>query len=298
MDALRELETLVAVVEEGSLTSAARRLGRSLQAVSRSLQMLEKSHGATLIVRTTRTCRPSPAGVRFYERVKGAFAELELARTELAEEAQRLAGRLRVNAPTLFGPAYVVPLAAEFLQRHPGLALSLELTDDYRDPSESGADVTIRIGETPDSRLVARRLGTIRRVAFAAPSYLAQHGRPLRPQDLSSHACVLRTGLPNPSRWTFRSRQGDEIAVNVAGRFDSDQVATVNAGVAAGMGIGLAAFWQIRDWLEAGQVELVLPDYEPAGLPLHALWLRTRKLPARTRLLIDFLAARLMNERL
>lgn len=298
MDALRELETLVAVVEEGSLTSAARRLGRSLQAVSRSLQMLEKSHGATLIVRTTRTCRASPAGVRFYQRVKGAFAELELARTELAEEAQQLAGRLRVNAPTLFGPAYVAPLAAEFLQRHPGLALSLELADDYRDPSESGADLTIRIGETPDSRLVARRLGTIRRVAFAAPSYLAQHGRPLRPQDLSSHACVLRTGLPNPSRWTFRSRQGDEIAVNVGGRFDSDQVAAVNAGVAAGMGIGLAAFWQIRDWLEAGQVELVLPDYEPAGLPLHALWLRTRKLPARTRLLIDFLAARLMNERL
>ncbi|SDH79381.1 LysR family transcriptional regulator [Paraburkholderia phenazinium] len=298
MDALRELETLVAVVEEGSLTNAARRLGRSLQAVSRSLQMLEKAHGATLIVRTTRTCHPSPAGVRFYERVKGAFAELELARTELAEEAQQLAGRLRVNAPTLFGPAYVAPLAGEFLQRHPGLTLSLELSDDFRDPSESGADVTIRIGETPDSRLVARRLGTIRRVAYAAPGYLAQHGRPLRPQDLASHACVVRTGLPNPSRWTFRSRQGEEIAVNVSGRFDSDRVAAVNAGVAAGMGIGLAAFWQIRDWLEAGRVELVLPDYEPAGLPLHALWLRTRKLPARTRLLIDFLAARLMNERL
>jgi len=298
MDALRELETLVAVVEEGSLTSAARRLGRSLQAVSRSLQMLEKSHGATLIVRTTRTCHPSPAGVKFYQRVKGAFAELELARTELAEEAQQLSGRLRVNAPTLFGPRYVAPLVGEYLQRHAGVTLSLDLTDDYRDPSETGADVTIRIGETPDSRLVARRLGTIRRVAFAAPGYLAERGRPLRPQDLAQHACVIRTGLPHPARWTFRSRQGEEIAVNVAGRFDSNQVAAVNAGVLAGMGIGLAAFWQIRDWLEAGRVELVLPDYEPAGLPLHALWLRTRKLPARTRLLIDFLAARLINERL
>ena len=126
MDALRELETLVAVVEEGSLTSAARRLGRSLQAVSRSLQMLEKSHGATLIVRTTRTCHPSPAGVKFYQRVKGAFAELELARTELAEEAQQLSGRLRVNAPTLFGPRYVAPLVGEYLQRHAGVTLSLD----------------------------------------------------------------------------------------------------------------------------------------------------------------------------
>ncbi|MFM0031086.1 LysR family transcriptional regulator [Paraburkholderia madseniana] len=293
MDALRDLETLVAVVEEGSLTNAARRLGRSLQAVSRSLQVLERAHGSTLIVRTTRTSQPSEAGMRFYERVKGALTELELARTELAEELHRLTGRLRINAPTLFGPKFVAPLAAEFLQRHPQLALSLDLSDEYRDPAETGADVTIRIGEMPDSRLVARRIGTLRRVVFAAPDYLAEHGRPSHPRDLAKHDCVVRTGVPHPGRWVFTSPDGNEIAVNVAGRFDSNQVAAVNAGVLGGMGVGVAAFWQIQEWVEAGKAEVLLTDFQLTPLPLHAMWTRTRRLPQRTRLLVDFLAVKL-----
>jgi DNA-binding transcriptional LysR family regulator len=298
MEALRDLETLVAVVEEGSLTNAARRLGRSLQAVSRSLQELERAHGSTLIVRTTRTSRPSAAGLRYYQRIKGALSELELARTELAEEAHKLSGRLRLNAPTLFGPQYVAPLAAEFLRRHPHLSLSLDLGDEYDDPADSRADVTIRIGDTPDSGLVARRIGTIRRVVFAAPGYLADRGRPAHPRDLTKHDCVVRSGTLPPGRWSFSDRNGKAIDVNVEGRFDSNTVAAVNAGVAAGLGIGVAAFWQIRHWLEAGTVEILLPDYELAPLPLRAMWLKTRTLPQRTRLLVDFLAARLANERL
>lgn len=298
MDALRDLESFMAVVEEGSLTKAARRLGRSLQAVSRSLQALERSHGTTLVARTTRTSHPSAAGMRFYERIKGALAELELARIELSEESHKLTGQLRVDAPSLFGPRYIAPIAAEFMQRHPGLDLTLELADDFRDPVEGGADITIRLGDTPDSRLVARRLGSIRRVAFAAPSYLASHGWPRHPQDLAGHECVVRTGVPHSSRWSFKTLRGEDIAVNVSGRFHSDHVAAVNAVVVSGLGVGLAAFWQIRDLLDTGQVELVLPEYEPPPLPLHALWPRTRKLPARTRLLIDLLVARLASERL
>jgi DNA-binding transcriptional LysR family regulator len=298
MDTLRDLETLVAVVEEGSLTRAARRLGRSLQTVSRSLLDLEQAHATTLIVRTTRTSTPSEAGLRFYERVKSALSELELARTELAEEAHRLTGRLRINAPTLFGPQYIAPLAAEFLQRHPALALSLDLAEEFIDPVESGADVTIRIGEIPDSGLVARRIGTIRRVVFATPGYLAERGRPAHPADLARHDCVTRTGVAHPGRWSFTARDGSRIEVNVKGRYDSDKVAAVNAGVAGGLGIGVAAYWQIREWLEAGRVELLLGDYSIEPLPLNALWTRTKKLPQRTRLLIDFLAATLGNEKL
>ncbi|WGS53112.1 LysR family transcriptional regulator [Paraburkholderia sp. D15] len=295
MDALRDLETLVAVVEEGSLTNAARRLGRSLQAVSRSLQMLERAHGSTLIVRTTRTSQPSAAGRRFYERVKGALSELELARTELAEEAHQLSGRLHVNAPTLFGPKFVAPLVAEFLQRHRQLTMSLDLSDDYRDPAETGADVTIRIGEMPDSRLIARRIGTLRRVVFAAPAYLAEHGRPSHPRDLLRHECVVRTGGPHPGRWQFTAPDGEDVIVTVTGRFDSNQVAAVNAGVLGGMGIGVAAYWQIQEWVEAGSVEVLLPDFQLTPLPLHAMWLKTRRLPRRTRLLVDFLAVKLLQ---
>ncbi|WP_242538878.1 LysR family transcriptional regulator [Trinickia acidisoli] len=298
MQSLRELETFVAIAEEGSLTGAARRLGRSLQAVSRGLQTLEGAMGATLVLRTTRTSQLSAAGERFYSRVKAILADLEIAQTELAEDAQRLTGRLRVNAPTLFGPRYVVPLIAEFLQRHPELTVAVALADEFNDPATSGADVTVRIGETPDSRLVARKLADVRRVTFASVSYLAAHGQPRTPEDLASHACVVRTGVANPYRWNFTARAGTPASVTVAGRFESDQVAAVNAAVIGGLGVGLAAFWQIRDALEADRVRIVLPEYEPAPLPLFALWLRTHKMPARTRLLIDFLAARLAGEKL
>lgn len=298
MHSLRELETFVAIAEEGSLTGAARRLGRSLQAVSRGLQTLEGQMGATLVIRTTRTSRLSAAGERFYGRVKAILADLEIAQTEVAEDAQRLTGRLRVNAPTLFGPRFIVPLVSEFLLRHPELHASVTLSDEFSDPATSGADVTVRIGATPDSRLVARKLADVRRVAFASASYLAAHGHPHSPADLASHACVVRTGLPNPYRWNFTARTGEAVSVAVAGRFDSDQVAAVNGAVVAGLGIGLAAFWQIRDAIDTGHVSIVLPEYEPAPLPLFALWPRTRKMPARMRLLIDFLAARLAGEKL
>lgn len=298
MQSLRELETFVAIAEEGSLTGAARRVGRSLQAVSRGLQTLESDMGATLVLRTTRTSRLSAAGERFYQRVKAILADLEIAQTELAEDARRLTGTLRVNAPSLFGPRFLVPLVAEFLQRHPELDASVTLDDEFNDPAASGADVTVRIGATPDSRLVARKLADVRRVAFASSSYLAAHGAPQTPEDLASHACVVRTGVSNPYRWSFTDRRGEEVSINVAGRFESDQVAAVNAAVIGGLGIGLAAFWQIRAELDAGRVSIVLPEHEPAPLPLFALWLRTRKMPARTRLLIDFLAARLAGEKL
>ncbi|MGN6666032.1 MAG: LysR family transcriptional regulator [Trinickia sp.] len=298
MHSLRELETFVAIAEDGSLTGAARRLGRSLQAVSRGLQTLEGQMGATLVIRTTRTSRLSAAGERFYGRVKAILADLEIAQTEVAEDAQRLTGRLRVNAPTLFGPRFIVPLVSEFLLRHPELHASVTLSDEFSDPATSGADVTVRIGATPDSRLVARKLADVRRVAFASASYLAAHGHPHSPADLASHACVVRTGLPHPYRWNFTARTGEAVSVAVAGRFDSDQVAAVNGAVVAGLGIGLAAFWQIRNAIDTGHVSIVLPEYEPAPLPLFALWPRTRKMPARTRLLIDFLAARLAGEKL
>ncbi|NPT42619.1 LysR family transcriptional regulator, partial [Paraburkholderia sp. 1N] len=100
-------------------------------------------------------------------------------------------------------------------------------------------------------------------------------------------------GVPHPGRWVLTSSDGNEIAVNVAGRFDSNQVAAVNAGVLGGMGIGVAAFWQIQDWVEAGRVEVLLSDYQLTPLPLHAMWAKTRRLPQRTRLLVDFLAVKL-----
>jgi DNA-binding transcriptional LysR family regulator len=111
----------------------------------------------------------------------------------LAESGAEIAGPLRIGASTLFAPAYIVPVAATFLERHSAITIELVLSDDYVDPIGSGVDLAIRIGDLPDSSLVARRLTSFRRVVFAAPGYLAKHGRPEKPADLKRHRCILRT---------------------------------------------------------------------------------------------------------
>ena len=296
MFSLRDLEVFVTISEAGSLTAAAEHLGRSLQAVSRSLQSLEAEVGTTLIARTTRTLRLTPAGERFRERLQDIFAELEAARAEVAEEAHQLRGKLRISASTLFGSSYVMPLVSDFLKMHPGLSATLEFQDEYLDPVKSGIDVTLRIGETPDSRLVARRLAWVRRVLFAAPSYLDRHGRPNTPADLAGHECMIRTNAMHPRLWRFQSPGQEEIAVAVKGRIEANRADAVNQAVACGMGIGLATLWQIRPLLEAGKVERLLTAYEPTPVPLNALWVSAPRLPARTRRFIDFLAERFADE--
>ncbi|HXA46402.1 MAG TPA: LysR family transcriptional regulator [Burkholderiaceae bacterium] len=293
MNSLRDLEVFIAIGDAGSLTAAAEKLGRSLQAVSRSLQSLETQMGTTLIARTTRTMRLTTAGERFRDRIKNILADLDAAATEASDEILQLQGRLHINASSQFGPAYVVPLISEFLSMHSSLTAKLDLDDDFNDPVTSSADVTIRIGELADSQLIARRLASVRRVLFASPRYLAKRGYPSVPQDLTQHDCVIRTDIDHPRIWRFIAQDRREILVNVNGRIEANHANAVNQSVVCAMGIGIASFWQVRPLLEAGQVELLLPDFQPPPMPLNAIWVRKKRLPARVRLFVDFLAERL-----
>ena len=290
---ITDLEALVAIVEAGSLTAAAERLDRSVQAVSRSLQSLEAQTGTHLIARTTRRLSPTPAGGQFYARVKQALCDLSMAHAELSDHARTVVGRLAISAPTLFGPHIVTPVLAAFLERHPKLTAVLQLSDEFVDPADSGADVTVRIGDTPDVRLVARPLGTVRRVTFASTSYLRAHGRPARPEDLARHACVVRTNVVDPNLWHYGQAEGATYAVAVRARIETNSQLATNEAVTQGMGIGRASLWQIRGQLERREVELILEEFEPPPQPLQALWQPTRSLPKRTSLFVDFLAERL-----
>jgi DNA-binding transcriptional LysR family regulator len=181
---------------------------------------------------------------------------------------------------------------ATFLQRYPDVIASLVLADDFRDMLAENIDVAVRIGALPDSGLMARRVAELRRVAFAAPSYLEAHGRPQRPQDLRHHACVVRTLDQSPGHWEFR--QGFRpVRITVSARFSSDSAAACNMAVASGLGIGLAPRWQIKELLLGGNVELLLNEFEPEPVPVHIVWPQAHALPTRVRLFVDFLAARL-----
>ncbi len=296
MNTIEEYQVLVAVMERGSLTGAARELGRSLQAVSWALAQVEQDLGVELIRRTTRRLEPTPAGVGFYNRIRVALADIEAARIEAGEAASAISGPVRLGGPLLFGPVYLVPAIAAFLQRHPAVTVDLRLSNDFADLIAERLDLSLRVGELEDSSLRTRRLGMARRVTFAAPCYLAERGRPAMPADLARHDCVIRTSAQDAYNWTY-SRDGLHETVHVRGRLAITSADGCNEAVALGLGIGLGQMWQVRPLLDQGRVELILTEFEPAPVPVSVIWPPGGALPARVRLLIDFLVARLGAEK-
>jgi DNA-binding transcriptional LysR family regulator len=292
MNRIEDYQAFTAIVEKHSLTAAARHLGRSLQAVSRSLAALERDLGVELVRRTTRRSNPTDAGLAFYRRLSAALDEIDAAKVETSNRRAEATGVLRIAGSTGFSPLYVVPALPEFLAAHPGVEVELELSDRFVDLVGEGYDLAIRVGQLPDSTLKARLLANSRRVVFAAPSYLAAHGRPRRPEDLTRHQCIVRTATSDGNAWPF-TVNGRAKTVKVAGRFRTSGAVAANAAAALGLGIATGPLWQARSLLDRGDVELLLARFEPPSVPIHAVWPATKLLPARTRLFVDFLAARL-----
>jgi DNA-binding transcriptional LysR family regulator len=297
VDRIADFQAFVAIVDKGSLTAAAKQLGRSLQSISRSLATLEGDLGVELIARTTRRSAATEAGLAFYRRVGAALSEIEAAKLETSKRRSEPVGLLRITCSTVFAPLYVVPAVCAFLESHPKVDIDLDMSDGYVDLISQGFDLAIRIGELPDSSLKARRLADLRRVVFAAPDYFAKHGRPKVPGDLAGHQCLVRTSARDSDAWPFLVG-GRLKAVKVAGRFRSSGALAVNEAAVQGLGIANAPLWQVRALVDRGVVELVLTRFEPPRVPVHAVWPATRLLPAKTQLFLNYLAARLKAERL
>jgi DNA-binding transcriptional LysR family regulator len=297
MDRMDDLEAFLAIVENGSQTAAARKLGRTLQSINRSLAALERSTGAELLRRTTRQSHPTEAGLAFYRRVKPAFTEINDARREAADKRAEPSGLLRISGPVLFASAYLAPAICDFMERYPQIQVDLIVSDRPLDLFEEGLDLAVRIRHMPDSQMRARRLGELRTVVFGAPSYFAAHGRPKHPGDLARHPCIVRITGNEDEAWPFRIG-GRSKSVRVAGRFRTDSTAAAHVAVAHGLGIGLTPLWQIRDLVAQGKVEIILEEFEAARFPIHAVWPPSKMPLAKARLFADFLAARLKRERL
>lgn len=297
MHRLADLEAFLAVVERGGQTAAARQLGRSLQSINRSLTALERNLGVVLVQRTTRRSRPTEAGLAFHRRVKPAIAEIAEAALEAADSRAAPSGLLRIGAPLAFAGAHVAPAAGDFLARYPGTEIEIRASDRPVDILAEGLDLAVRIRELADSGLKARRLGDLRIAVFAAPSYLARHGRPRHPDDLARHQCVVRQVESGTETWPFQIR-GRRRSARVQGRARSDSTAATIALVASGAGLGLAPLWQIRELVDRGAVELVLEKFEAAKVPIFAVSPPGRLPATKATLFIDLLAARLKQARL
>ena len=292
-----DLDAFVAIVEKGGQTAAARHLRRSLQSIGRSLSALEQDLKVQLVRRTTRQSRPTEAGQVFYRRIKPALVDIHEARLETANRQAEPSGLLKVGAPEAFASAFVVPAVRDFMERHPGIEVELQASDRPVDFFTQQLDLAVRIRELPDSGMRARKLGDLRIGVVGAPAYFARRGRPMHPNELASHDCIVRVLDSEEASWPFRIN-GRRRLVRVGGRFRANTPAAIHAAVAAGLGLGLAPLWQVRTLIERGDAEVVLEKFESTRIPIHAVWPPTRQPALKVRLFVDYLAAKMRQDRL
>ncbi|MGI4950774.1 MAG: LysR family transcriptional regulator [Janthinobacterium lividum] len=290
MDRLDELTVLVAVLETGSLAAAGRRLRRSPPAVTRALMALEDRVGARLVERTTRRVTFTEAGRTLAGQARAVLAGY--ADAVRADRDATLRGTVRVTAPQVFGRRHVTPLVTTFLDAHPALTVELVLSDRNLDMVEDGLDVAVRIGPLPDSSLVVRRVGEVRRVLVASPAYLATRGTPRTPHELARHDAIFSSGRPVPVEWRFRDGARGRI-VRLAPRLLVNDVEAALVAARMGQGIAMALSYQVADDLGAGTLVRLLPAFEPPPLPVQLLVPGGRYVTPRVRVFLDHAAQHL-----
>ena len=287
-----DMEVFATAIERGSFSAAARILGLSPSAVSRTISGIEARFGVRLIARTTRALAMTAEGEAYYHaarRILGDLAEVEQAIGEQA--APR--GRLRISTTLSYGRLHIVPLLGDFLDLYPGIIVDISLTDAVIDLVEERADVAIRIGPLPDSPLIARRLGESDRAVVASPAYVARHGEPMVPEDLHAHRCLGFNFRRQQPWWPFR-RDGRDIGLPITPAVEANNGDTVTQLALDGVGIARVGRFNVADAIADGRLVELLAAYNPGDIePFHALFLGGSTLPARVRVFIDFLADRL-----
>ncbi len=286
MDRLDELSLFVAIVDQGSLASAGRRLRRSPPVVTRALASLEARVGTRLLQRSTRRVAPTDAGRALAERARRLLAEFDETMRASGQESAAVGGMLRLSAPLVFGRLHIMPLVSEFLDAHPAVQVALTLSDRYLDLIEEGLDLALRIGRLPDSGLVARRVGQVRRVLVASPAYLGKRGTPRTPADLADHDLIYTAARPGPVEWRFR-QAGREHALRLVPRLSVNQIDAALFAAREGRGVASALSYQVADDLASGQLARLLAGYELPSLAVQLVVPSTRHLPARVRLFLD-----------
>lgn len=287
---LNGIRAFVQAADAGSFSRAAVQLGLSKSTVGKAIARLEQRLQVRLFQRTTRSLALTEEGRAFHESCTRALAELEGAEAVLAARAQVPTGRLRVDLPVLFGRRWVLPALLDLATRHEALEIEAAFSSRRADFTEDRIDLAVRIGDLDDTTgLTARRLGLQRLVLCASTAYLARHGRPAAVGDIARHQgiAVLRDHRADP--WLLAEGGKPPRPVAPPGRLRLGSVDAVADAALAGHGLAQLPLWLVADDLRRGALEAVLPDCEPPGLPIHALWPTAQPMTARLRTAIDAL---------
>ncbi|WP_224372098.1 LysR family transcriptional regulator [Hyalangium versicolor] len=292
IDSLVDVTVFTRVVTAGSLSAAARELGMSLAVVSKRLARLEERLGVRLVNRTTRSLSLTEEGTDFHERCVRLLGELDEATERARAHKSGASGLLKVTATAAFARRQFGRLIPRFLERYPDIRVQLDVSDAVVDLVESGYDVAIRFGALPDSSLIAKRLAPNHRVVCGAPSYFAQWGRPKRPTDLKNHRCIA-FGTPPNQDWQFEGPEGETTTVRITGPLSTNNGEMAHEWALEGGGLVLKSIWDVGPDIDAGRLEVALPDYRVPAAPIHALYPHNRGIPAKLKVFIEFVGEEL-----
>lgn len=296
MDRLHLMTVFVAVGEEESFAGGARRLGMSPPAVTRAISALEARLGVKLLQRTTRYVRVTEAGQRYLDDARRILGEVDEADEAAAGVNAAPRGHLTVTAPVLFGKMFVVPGIVDYLKRYPETDVSALFLDRVVNMLEEGVDVAVRIGPLPDSSMRAIKVGQVRRVLCASPAYLEQHGIPQTPQALRERTIIAATGVSPAVEWKL-GPESAPVNIKLKPRLTVTSNDAAIEAARSGLGITRLMSYQIAPNLAAGELKIVLSEYENAPLPIHIVHRESKYGSAKVRSFIDLMADRLRADK-
>lgn len=292
MNLLLAMKTFVATVESGSFAGAADKLDISRAMVSKQVQKLEDHLDTRLLNRTTRRLSLTETGRAFHERSVQILADVEDAEQVAGQATRRPHGVLRMTLPLSYGQHRLAALIGAYTMAYPEVYLDISLSDRKMDLIEEGFDLAIRIGALPQSDLIARKLGAVRSIVCAAPAYLARHGTPRTPADLSAHACLGYTLTAGGADWRLEGPDGPVI-VPIRGPIKADNGDLIRLAALSGAGIIFQPRFIVDDDIASGRLEQVLPQWQSAELGVYAVYPSRKHLSAKVRTFVDFLVAAL-----
>lgn len=288
IERLHGLSAFVRVVEARSFTAAARLLGTTPSAISKSISRLEGRLGVKLFHRSTRAFALTDEGNAYYSRVAPLVRGLEEA-SEVLARPSAAAGRLRVSMTSDLSRSLMGPITAKLMPRHPRLSLDIGVSDQHADLIREGFDLALRAGHTTDSGVYARPLGTLPLALVASPAYLATHGQPDSVEDLSHHRHVRYRLAGQVMPITF----ADGTRIPIEGQFDTDSGDAMRTAAVNGLGIAQLLRHIVQEELDTGRLKVVLPNLALRAVPLQLLHGYGRRLPTRARVFIDFVTEEL-----
>lgn len=293
MDRWQAMRIFVKVAETESFAETARHLNMSAPAVTRAVASLEDLIGARLFVRTTRSVKMTEAGSRYFEDCRRILADIAEAEAAAGGSDATPTGTLSLTASVLFGQMHVLPIVMQYLDAYPAMKAKTLFVDRPVNIVDEGIDVAVRIGRLPDSGLSSIKVGTVRRVICGSPDYFERYGIPNTPADLKDHRIAVSTGAWASPEWRFANEQ--RVTIDATLQCNTNEAAITFA--RQGRGLTRVLHYQIGPALMAGDLQIVLSEYEEPPMPIHILHPEGRSASAKVRAFVGIAKAVLRENR-